>query len=211
MLKRTNQLIDNRMEVYAELEDPPINEDKRNLFALRADLHLIFDRSAFVFVPKSGQLRIHFLTCIAESGILYHDTLFNDHNRLARAFILGRFGWAVIQLARRHIQDPELFSFREGDGPGDGRGSHQNQSGDESQEPRRKKSRYHAGNMPTRTSLRKKNESHTSLRPEEIPDPVERDAAELARDLQVAATAAPYFGKQSMWQRYGHILIFVFS
>lgn len=146
MLKHTNQLIDNNMEIYAEIEDLPVNEDKYNLFALRADLHLIFDRSAFVFIPKSGQLRVHFLTRVAESGILYHDTLFNDHNRLARAFMLARFGWAVIQLAKRHVQDPELFNFSEdeqdmsdkdsggndgdGDGPGGGsKDSDQNESG----------------------------------------------------------------------------------
>jgi len=186
VLKHTNQLIDNNMEIYAEIEDPPVNEDKYNLFALRADLHLIFDRSAFIFIPKSGQLRVHFLTRVAESGILYHDTLFNDHNRLARAFMLARFGWAVIQLAKRHVQDPELFNFSEdeqdmrdkdsggndgdGDGPGDGsKDSDQNESGDESQEPIRKKSkRYHSRNMPTRSSPRKK-ESHTTLQPEVIP------------------------------------------
>jgi hypothetical protein len=179
-LKRTNQLIDNQMEIYAEIENPPVNEDKFNLLTLRADLHLIFNRSAFVFVPKSGQLRVHFLTRAAESGILYHDTPFNDHNRLARAFMLARFGWAVIQLAKRHVQDPELFNFPKdnqdmsnedgggddgySDGPGGGsRGSHQNESGDESQEPIRKKlKRRHLGNKPTRRSSRKK-ESHTSL------------------------------------------------
>ena len=172
-----NQLIDNEMEMYAEIEDYPVSEDKYNLLAMRADLHhdLIFDRSAFVFVPKSGQLRVHFLTRATESGILYHDTLFNDHNRLARAFILARFGWAIIQLAKRHVQDPKIFNFPEDeqdmsgedgggdDGDGDGleggsRGSNRNESGDESPEPKRKKlKRRHSRNMPTRRSSRKKN------------------------------------------------------
>ena len=173
------------MDIYAEIEDPPVTEDKYNLFTLRADLRLIFDRSAFVFVPKSGQLRVHFLTRAAESGILYHDTLFNDHNRLARAFMLARFGWAVIQLAKRHIQDPKLFNFPEDeqhmsdedgdenddgdvDGPeGGSRDSHQNESRDESQEPIRKKVKTrHSGNKPTRRSLRTKKESHTCQQPE---------------------------------------------
>jgi hypothetical protein len=30
-------------------------------------------------------------------------------------YIMTRFGWAVIQLAKRHVQDPELFTFPEGE------------------------------------------------------------------------------------------------
>ena len=60
-LKRSNQLLDNHMDVYANNEDYPLNEDQYNLFTLRADLRLNFNQGAFVFVPKSGQLRIHFL------------------------------------------------------------------------------------------------------------------------------------------------------
>ena len=70
------------MHVYTDVDDYPLNEDQYNLFTLRADLRLNFDQGAFVFVPKSGQLRIH-LKRVCQSGILYHNTLFNDHNRLA--------------------------------------------------------------------------------------------------------------------------------
>jgi hypothetical protein len=175
ILNHANELIDNEMDIYAAVQHPPINEDKYNLLTLRADLHLSFARSAFVFVPKSGQLRVHFLKCVAESGILYHDTLFNDHNRLGRAFVLARFGWAVIQLAKHYVQHPELFDFTEDeqnmddnkrdDGDGDG---HQHEPEDEGQEPARKKrKRPETRSMPTRRSSRKTKEGH-NLQPEEI-------------------------------------------
>src|ERR1700730_12716909 len=99
------------MEVYTDIDDYPINEDQHNLFTLRADLHLNIDQGAFVFVPKSGQLRIHFLKRVRQSGILYHDTLFNDYDRLARGFMLARFGWAVIRLAAEHVRTPRAFDF----------------------------------------------------------------------------------------------------
>jgi hypothetical protein len=79
------------------IDDDTVNEDKYNLLTLKVDLHLIFDRSTSVFVPKSGQLRLHFSRRVATSGILYHDTLFNDHNCLGRAFVLARFGYPVSQ------------------------------------------------------------------------------------------------------------------
>ena len=87
-LKHSNQLVANNMEVYTNINDYPINEVQDNLFTLRADLCLNFDQGAFIFVPK----------CIHQSGILYHDTLFNDYNHLAHGFMLARFGWAVIRL-----------------------------------------------------------------------------------------------------------------
>jgi hypothetical protein len=97
-LKRSNQLVDNNMEVYTDIDDYPINEDQYNLFTLRADLHLNFNQGAFVFVPKSGQLRIHFLKRVRQSGIFYHDTLFNHHDRLS-------------QLAKEHVRTPRAFDF----------------------------------------------------------------------------------------------------
>ena len=111
MLKHSIQLINNDLHVYADVNDYPLNKDQYNLFTLRADLHLNFDQGAFVFVPKSGQLQIHFLKHVCQSGILYHDTLFNDHNRLARGFMLARFGWAVIRLAKEHVRTPRDFNF----------------------------------------------------------------------------------------------------
>ena len=106
------------MHVYADVDDYPLNEDQYNLFTLRVDLRLNFDQGAFVFIPKSGQLRIHFLKRVCQSGILYHDT-FNDHNRLARGFMLARFGWAVIRLAKEYVRTPRDFNFSTEDGDGD--------------------------------------------------------------------------------------------
>ena len=51
-LKRSNQLLDNHMDVYADIIAYPLNEDRYNLFTLRADLHLKFNQGAFVFVPQ---------------------------------------------------------------------------------------------------------------------------------------------------------------
>jgi hypothetical protein len=143
------------MNVYAN------NEDQYNLFTLRADLRLNFNQGAFVFVPKSGQLRIPFLKRVRQSGILYHDTLFNDNNRLARGFMLAHFGWAVIKLAKEHVRTPRVFNFSaEDDDENDGGGS---------REPIRKKLKTsHTAKMPTRRSSRKKKESRTHLEPEVI-------------------------------------------
>lgn len=40
---------------YAEIEDPPINKDKYNIFTLRGDLYLIFDRGAFVLFQSPAK------------------------------------------------------------------------------------------------------------------------------------------------------------
>jgi hypothetical protein len=44
---------------------------------------------------------------------LYHDTLFDDHNRLARGFILAGFGWAVIKSTKEYVGNPKSFDFSE--------------------------------------------------------------------------------------------------
>ena len=36
-LKRSNQLLDNHMDVYADMDDYSLNEDQYNLFTLRAE------------------------------------------------------------------------------------------------------------------------------------------------------------------------------
>jgi hypothetical protein len=162
------------MEIYANLHDYPLNEDKNNLFTLRADLRLAFDRGAFVFVPKSGQLRIHFLKRARQSGILFHDTVFDDHNRLSRGFMLARFGWAVIKLAKEHVRNTKPFDFSEDEDGNDGkrvdddwdnrpRGSRR---GAGSQEPVRKKPK--TAQMSTRRSPRNKKQSCTHLEPDII-------------------------------------------
>jgi hypothetical protein len=160
-LKRSNQLLDNHMDVYADMDDYSLNEDQYNLFTLRADLHLIFNQGAFVFVPKSGQLRVHFLKRVRQSGILYHDTLFNHHDRLSRGFLLARFGWAVIRLAKEHVRTSRAFDFSaEDDDENDGGGS---------REPIRKKSKpSHTKKTPTGRSSRIKKGSRTHLEPEVI-------------------------------------------
>jgi hypothetical protein len=172
MLKCSYQLINNNMEIYANIHDYPLNEDKYNLFTLRADLRLAFDQGAFVFVPKSSQLRIHFLKGVCQSGILFHDTAFDDHNCLARGFMLARFGWAVIKLAKEHIHNLKSFDFSEYEDGNDRNrvdddcdnrlgGSHQ---GARSQGPVHKKLK--TGQMSTRRSPRNKKKSRTHLEPD---------------------------------------------
>lgn len=89
---------------------------------MKADLRLAFDLGAFVFVPKSGQLRIHFLKRVRQSGVLFHDTVGDDHNPLARRFMLARFGWAVIKLAKEHVRKPKSFDFSEDEDGNNGNG-----------------------------------------------------------------------------------------
>ena len=118
--------------------------------------------------------------------------------------MLARFGWAVIRLAKEHVRTPRDFNFSTEDGDGDGDEEDDEDENDESGsgEPTRKKPKT-TPTIPLRRSSRKKKASHTQLEPEVIqgmllvvcieydtdrclPDPSQRDAAELAHDLDVA-------------------------
>jgi hypothetical protein len=51
----------NEMSIYAISNVTASENDRRNLFALRCDLHaLSFDQAKWVIVPKGGQMVIHF-------------------------------------------------------------------------------------------------------------------------------------------------------
>ena len=99
--------------------------------------------------------------------------------------MLARFGWAVMKLAKEHVQTPRAFDFsafaqemveddddEDGGVDGDGGGMRMERMRTMecgSQEPIRKKLKTsHTEEMPTRRSSRKKKESRTHLEPEVI-------------------------------------------
>jgi hypothetical protein len=64
---------------------------KRNLFALRRDLHsLLFDQAKWVVVPKGGQMVVHFISQSYEAAALYHNKTFNTA-QLSHEFLFSRF------------------------------------------------------------------------------------------------------------------------
>jgi hypothetical protein len=105
------------MSVYMGANDP-LHLDPTNLMAMRGDLHREqFDQSGFAIVPKCGELRVHFLKNVRDSGNYYHNTLF-DNNHVSRELLFARFALQVFRLNH-------LSNFRAGDTRSGGcRGDH---------------------------------------------------------------------------------------
>lgn len=82
----------NDMDVYSLSNKKQSENDPRNLFALRWDLHpLLFDQAKWVVVPKGGQMVIHFISQSYEAAPLYHNQRF-DTAQLSHEFLFARFG-----------------------------------------------------------------------------------------------------------------------
>jgi hypothetical protein len=72
-------------------------EDFNNTIALRADIHNLFDDASFVYVPKYGQMRLHFLfTSNAHPYMGYQISYFSTKD-ISFQFLFARFAWAVFQ------------------------------------------------------------------------------------------------------------------
>lgn len=89
-----------------QLKSPLITCDTRNCLRLRSDIRNQLDLGAFVFVPKCGTSRIHFLAETQEYGRLLHNRE-TEEFCLGPQFVYARFAWAVLHLAQ---------PFREKDG-----------------------------------------------------------------------------------------------
>jgi hypothetical protein len=73
-----------------------------NLLALRVDLRTPqFDRCAFVLVPKSGQVVIHFIRISGSNpyAAKYHNHVIST-TYLAPEFVYARFAWSIIQMVK---------------------------------------------------------------------------------------------------------------
>jgi len=113
-----------------------LNSDRRNLFALRGDLHLSqFDQARFVIAPKFGQLVIHFLHPTHESAQRYHNVQFDHNKTLSHELVYARFAWALMQIVKSSELDPNEFKLLQAsdieDGMGRGGGDSGGGGGDE--------------------------------------------------------------------------------
>ena len=80
----------NNMRVYSLSNKREPENDSRNLFALRCDLHsLLFDRAKWVVVPKDGRMVIHFISQSYEAAAVYHNQTF-DTAQLSHEFLFAR-------------------------------------------------------------------------------------------------------------------------
>jgi hypothetical protein len=72
-------------------------EDFNNAIALRADIHKLFDAASFMYVPKYGQMRLHFIfTRNAHLYTEYQNSYFSTRY-ISFQFLFARFAWAVFQ------------------------------------------------------------------------------------------------------------------
>ena len=101
----------NNMRVYSLSEQKEEN-DSRNLFALRRDLHsLLFDQAKWVVVPKGGQMVVHFISQSYEAAALFHNQTFKTA-QLSHEFLFSRFAWAIIEQAKWFVKPGLRKRFR---------------------------------------------------------------------------------------------------
>ncbi|KAF8813406.1 hypothetical protein BYT27DRAFT_7180892 [Phlegmacium glaucopus] len=102
----------NNMDLYSLSNKKEPENDSRNLFALRSDLHsLLFDQAKWVVVPKGGQMVVHFIDRSYEAAALYHNQTF-DTAQLSHEFLFARFAWAIIEQAKSVIKPSLRKRFR---------------------------------------------------------------------------------------------------
>ena len=100
------------MEVYSLSNKKEPENDSRNLFALRLDLHsLLFDQAKWVVVPKGGQMVVYFISQSYEAAALYHNQTF-DTAQLSHEFLFARFAWAIIEQAKSVVKPSLRKRFR---------------------------------------------------------------------------------------------------
>ncbi|KAL9099692.1 MAG: hypothetical protein Q9163_004844 [Psora crenata] len=68
--------------------------DQANMLLLRADIHRLFDKAAFVIVPKAGKIIVHVLSSAKELINLYHNRELLCC-KVGKQYLFARFAWAV--------------------------------------------------------------------------------------------------------------------
>lgn len=95
--------IENEMEIFAKDSKHGANETTRpsNMCVLRNDVHWMFDQHFFTFVPKQGQLVVHFLDTDALPACrAFHNASVSRPTDLAGEYFLARLAVAVIPKTR---------------------------------------------------------------------------------------------------------------
>ncbi|KAF8710133.1 hypothetical protein AX14_013428 [Amanita brunnescens Koide BX004] len=170
----------NNMRVYS-LSDQQEENDSRNLFALRRDLHsLLFDQAKWVVVPKGGQMVVHFISQSYEAAALYHNKAFNTA-QLSHEFLFSRFAWAIIEQAKWFIKPGLRKRFRlivpTSESPVD--------------KPQVKSAQGSVG--MTRTGAITKKRKAMDAAPLDVNDFQVDEAQEFDEDLRLAEKVAPFF------------------
>ena len=105
LLLISDQLRSNNFEINLS---EPIDEDPRNLFALRTNLQLLqFDQANFVIVAKCGQFVVHFVRRVYETANQYHNVKFDHRHVLLNKLLYARFAWALCKI----VNDLHLSGF----------------------------------------------------------------------------------------------------
>lgn len=74
----------------------------------------------FVFVPKFGTYRIHWLSEPPESCIHHmasHNTVFNHHNRLSGEVLYARFALVLTDMVKNMGLEDKDWNFKDPDDP----------------------------------------------------------------------------------------------
>ena len=171
------------MEVYSLSNKKEPENDSRNLFALRLDLHsLLFDQAKWVVVPKGGQMVVYFISQSYEAAALYHNQTF-DTARLSHEFLFARFAWAIIEQAKSVVKPSLRKRFRlivpTSESPVN--------------EPQVESAQGSVGTNRQGSIKRKRKAMDVALL--DVNDPQVNEAQELKEDLRLAERVAPFFCK----------------
>jgi hypothetical protein len=74
---------------------PMRGNDRRNLIPLRRDLHFLFDAGSYVYAPKNGTMRLHFIS-ECRSYMQYHNSPFSTAHIHVK-FLYARFAWGIFK------------------------------------------------------------------------------------------------------------------
>ncbi|KAL9124748.1 MAG: hypothetical protein Q9217_005958 [Psora testacea] len=92
----------NRMGKYCKsqgLYGDYVTNDIANVFALRADLHDVFDDQKLAIVPKDGTWKAHFFGPTFTLGPMYHNESLQElWKEISPSFILARLAWTIFPL-----------------------------------------------------------------------------------------------------------------
>ncbi|CZS92835.1 uncharacterized protein RCO7_11518 [Rhynchosporium graminicola] len=99
----------NSMYTYHVLSSRSLDEDLSNLLLLRADLHINFDRTKFVFLPKSGlggdpQVIVHLVEQSIEYEYLYHNRAVLELKDIAPEFLFARLAWTIFPFLEAFLE-----------------------------------------------------------------------------------------------------------
>lgn len=78
-------------------------DDVTNAITLRTDVHQLFDRKYFVFVPKLGKWVAHFLKRTSLPGPYNHNREMPGGPDVSTQYLLARVAWAILPLSNAFL------------------------------------------------------------------------------------------------------------